>query len=163
MKYAIKSVAAASLLLGMPLTASAAEIDKNPWTQCGIGAMIFQTWQPGAAISNVIWDLGTTAVTSASSSPNTCSGKDVVAARFIGENYANIEEETVKGGGQHVQAMLSILECDAAAQPELTQAIRDEFSNVLREPSYQNGDTQAKAEAYYNVVNSKVAGVCKIG
>ncbi len=165
MNKMIKKVAISTLMLGMPLAAFAAPVDqmKNPWTHCGIGAMIFQETQWAAVTSNIIWDLGTTAVTSAAASPNLCSGKDVVAARFITENYANIEEETVKGDGKHLNAMLNILECDASVQPELTRAIRSELSNVIREPAYQAGDTRAKAETYYNVVNSKVAGVCKIG
>ncbi|MBI3771765.1 MAG: hypothetical protein HY272_03590 [Gammaproteobacteria bacterium] len=43
---------------------------KNPWLDCGIGAMIFTETKWAAVTSNVIWDLGTTAVTSGASTPN---------------------------------------------------------------------------------------------
>ncbi|MCC5879985.1 MAG: DUF3015 domain-containing protein, partial [Idiomarina sp.] len=42
--------------------------DINPWQHCGIGAMIFDDNTTAAAVSNVIWDSGTTAFTSATAS-----------------------------------------------------------------------------------------------
>ena len=57
----------------------------NPFTDCGIGAALFPDTHWAAVTSNVIWDVGTTALTSATASPETCSGAKVEAAMFINE------------------------------------------------------------------------------
>lgn len=53
-------MAAASFLLAtLPNIGSADEASNkkvlNPWTDCGIGAMIFSQYPVAAVISNVIW------------------------------------------------------------------------------------------------------------
>jgi hypothetical protein len=130
----------------------------NPWTDCGIGAMIFDNTTWAAAISNVIWDLGSTAVTSNMSSQNTCSGKNAKVAMLIGTTYANLEEETVKGNGQNIHAMLNIMNCDPAAHESIISSIRNEFGQSLRDASYSDKSSLVKAEEYYNLVQAKVSG-----
>ncbi|WP_235956226.1 hypothetical protein [Grimontia sedimenti] len=49
--------------------------------------MIFNDIPAAAGISNVIWDLGTTAVSSNISSQETCEGSRVKAAMFIQDNF----------------------------------------------------------------------------
>lgn len=150
-----------ALSLALPAASNAEESGQklNPWTDCGIGAMVFSDIKPAAAISNVIWDLGTTAVTSAGASENTCSGKrEVTAARFINNSYANLEEETIKGDGQHLHAMLDIVGCESAAHQQIIGAVRAEFSNTLKSDAYLESSTQDKAQSYYSIVYDKVAG-----
>ena len=130
----------------------------NPWTDCGIGGMIFTNTGWAAAISNIIWDLGTTAVTSNISSQNTCGSNNAKVAMFIGTTYANIEEETVKGGGQHVNTMLNILRCDPASHDNIIGAVRTQFSQSLLHDDYAQKTSLVKAEEYYNIVQAKVAG-----
>ena len=131
----------------------------NPWIECGIGAMLFPKHRVGAVISNVIWDLGSTATTSAMSSPGTCEGRSAQAAMFINETYASLEEETVKGSGDHINAMLSILNCDLNKQDEIVSNIRADFSNQLINAS---SSQTKKAEAYYNLVTSHTSSTCTI-
>ena len=119
--------------------------------------MIFDETPWAAAISNVIWDLGTTAVTSAQTSEETCEGKDVQAAIFIQETYANLEEETAQGSGQHVSAMLSILGCDSAAHSDIISSVRGDFANAISESGYAEKTVQNKAENYYMLIKSRVA------
>ncbi len=156
MKKITSMLAALSLTLVFSAPAKAADL--NPWTDCGIGAMIFSNTPVAAVISNVIWDLGTTAVTSAGLSKNTCEGKKAKVALFIGTTYANLEEETVQGGGQHVSTMLNILSCKSAAQGDIIQSVRSDFARSLQNAAYAEMSAQAKAEAYYNVVQAKVTG-----
>ncbi|MEK7810300.1 MAG: DUF3015 family protein [Pseudomonadota bacterium] len=156
MKKMISMLAALSLSLVFSAPVKAAEL--NPWTDCGIGAMIFTDTPVAAVISNVIWDLGTTAVTSAGLSKNTCGGKNAKVALFIGTTYANLEEETVQGDGRHVRAMLNILSCESAAQGDIIQSVRADFARSLQNVSYSEKSAQAKAETYYNVVLAKVSG-----
>lgn len=158
----LKILALASALL---ISAPAFSMEKNPWTKCGIGAMIFDETPWAAAVSNVIWDLGTTAVTSAGASEETCKGKDVQAALFIQESYASLEEETAKGSGQHVSAMLNIMGCDAAAHDQIIQSVRADFANAVSAEGYASKPVQTKAESYYTIVRSKVMAnsQCQIG
>lgn len=152
------------LLASMPTIAGAADDVKanskvlNPWTDCGIGAMIFANTTWAAAISNVIWDLGTTAVTSNMSSQNTCSGSNAKVAMLIGTTYANLEDETVKGNGQNMRAMLNIMNCDPAAHGNIISAVRTEFVQSLRDASYSEKSSLVKAEEYYNLVQAKTSG-----
>lgn len=160
----IKTLAAALLLMAfsVPTVATAAETitvkSLNPWTDCGIGAMIFTNTGWAAAISNVIWDLGTTAVISNVSSQNTCGSSNAKVAMFIGTTYANLEDETVKGNGQHLQAMLNIMSCDPASHQSIIHSVRSDFGQSISNADYNQKDTLAKAEEYYNLVQAKVTG-----
>ena len=72
------TVAASAL---MPVAAQAEGSKKlNPWQDCGIGAMIFPNNGAAAAISNIIWDLGTTAVSTNVSSQESCASEKAQTA-----------------------------------------------------------------------------------
>jgi DUF3015 family protein len=173
--YKNSKIAIAALILTLPFHAfadgkAAAKDEKpaleraskdeglNPFTECGIGAMIFDETKWAAVLSNVIWDFGITATTSAVSSKNTCEGKKVAAALFINETYVNIEEETANGGGAHVTAMLNILGCDSAAQQEILSSVRADFGNSVINASYAQKSVTEKAQDYYFLVEKKVSG-----
>jgi len=151
----ILAATTASLLLIAPGLSTANE--GNPWTDCGIGAMIFAETPAAAAISNVIWDLGTTAVTSAGTSNNTCEGKKVAAARFVTETYANIEEETVKGKGNHLNAMLNIMGCDAASHSAIIKSVRSDFTHSIQGTSYTDKTSVEKAQQYYGIIQNQIS------
>lgn len=164
MNKIVKLIAALALLAlsAVSTSASAAETvtmkQLNPWTDCGIGAMIFVNYPVAAVISNVIWDLGTTAVTSNYSSQNTCSGSNAKVAMLVGTSYANLEEETVKGDGKHLQAMLGMMNCDTAARGDIIRSVRADFNQALGDVAYAEKATMVKAEGYYNLVQAKVSG-----
>ena len=130
----------------------------NPWTECGIGAMIFSDTGWAAAISNVIWDLGTTASTTTSSSPDMCEGDTVKVAAFINETYNNIAEETASGSGDHITAALNVLGCDGQAHSDITASVRSDFSSMIQDSSYAEKTNSEKAEAYYFNLMDKVQG-----
>jgi Protein of unknown function (DUF3015) len=156
----MKKVLGVLAAMGMAVTLSspAQAADLNPWTDCGIGAMVFPTTPVGAVISNVIWDLGSTAVTSNLSSKQTCSGSKAKVALFIGTSYANLADETVQGGGENIASMLNILSCQPAAQAAITQAVRADFAQSLRATDHATLSAQAQAEAYYHLVQTQVTG-----
>jgi hypothetical protein len=130
----------------------------NPWIDCGIGALIFDEAGWAAAISNIIWDWGITGTTSAGLSPHTCNSKNAKTAHFIGVNYAVLAEETSRGDGRHLRAMLEILGCDARAHREIVSSIRSEFGPYLRQAGYLQRSPNAKAEGFYDLVQSAVSG-----
>ncbi|MDQ7075781.1 MAG: DUF3015 family protein [Gammaproteobacteria bacterium] len=146
----------AVLLLSLGLSNVSFAKDLNPWRDCGIGAMIFTDVPVGAIISNIIWDLGTTALTSSGMSKEMCEGQKVAAAKFITHTYANLEEQTVKGDGKHLHAMLDILGCDQSSHTGIIHSVRNRFSNTLNNTQYSTQATVAKAEGYYNLVNATI-------
>ncbi len=159
MKQASKFLAVLAVAVSFVLPVSAqAEEQLNPWVDCGIGAMIFPNTPVGAVISNVIWDLGSTAVTSAGLSRNTCEGKRAKMAMFIGTTYANLEEETVQGEGRHVRAMLNLASCQPAAYADIMRSVRADFTQSLQNAAYAQKATLVKAQDYYNLVQAKLIG-----
>jgi hypothetical protein len=138
------------------MSASADNENINAFADCGIGAGIFDN-DTAAIISNVIWDLGTTAVSSKISSPETCDGgeKKVTAAKFIFDSYANLEEETALGKGEHLTAMLSILSCDTASHTNVVANIRKDLGTLILDDSYSAKSKVEKSKAFFNSVVSQ--------
>ncbi|SEA69677.1 DUF3015 family protein [Alkalimonas amylolytica] len=136
-----KTFFAVALVTAAVSTAPTVQADSsiNPWKHCGIGAMIFDDNGAAAAISNIIWDLGTTAISSKISSEESCKGQRVAAAQFLQDTIAQVEEETVIGDGVHLTTVLNLMGCEAAAHPGL---IGDMRSNL-------DLNTEAKAESYF--------------
>lgn len=159
MKLALLAAASVLALSAVTISEVHAEQKVNPWMQCGIGAMIFKENETAAAISNIIWDLGTTAVSSNVSSQNTCEGIKVAAAEFINSTITNIEEETVVGEGEHLTAMLNLMGCEAAAHSAIIQDVRADLDVSIT-------DKASKAETYYlqldNTITSKFAAQCQV-
>lgn len=124
----------------------------NPFSDCGIGAALFSETKWAAVTSNVIWDIGTTGVTSATASPETCNGKRVETAQFIIDNYDNLVEETARGEGQHLTAMLEVRGCDMAAHTAIISAVRSEMAAVVSQPGYADHNLIDKASDLYNSV-----------
>lgn len=137
------------------------KVKLNPWQDCGLGAMVFPDNGVAAAISNVIWDLGTTAVTSASASEDSCNATRVQTARFVTESLPNLEEDIVKGEGQHLTAMLNLMGCEAAQQNVVRNTIREDFTSVISNESYLEMDIQQKAESLFTVAENATTGSCK--
>ena len=122
----------------------------NPWQQCGIGAGIFSENKTAAAISNVIWDSGTTAVTSATASPDTCSSKTIETARFIDETYDVLAQETAMGEGKHLSAAINLIGCQPAAQQQVTAMLRQDLQGLIDHVDYNNLERSQKAYSYYS-------------
>ena len=151
-----------------PAAQPAATTDKtpgsgpNPFTDCGIGAALFPSTHWAALSSNVIWDLGITAITSATASPQTCSGKKVAAAAFIRETYERLAEETARGEGEHLATVLNILECRGEQQVVAASATRDAMAPVVSQPEFGTLPRIEKAARFYQAVESAVAKSCAV-
>ncbi|HEX9474358.1 MAG TPA: DUF3015 family protein [Steroidobacteraceae bacterium] len=132
----------------------------NPYTDCGIGAALFSDTKWAAVTSNVIWDLGTTAVISATASPQTCQGKKVAAARFIDATYASLAEETAAGHGEHLTTVLNILECASNHRPQAVSRIRRDMGLEVADPQYVRQTHLEKASNFYKVIDAAVTASC---
>ncbi len=122
----------------------------NPYSDCGIGAALFSENKTLAVTSNVIWDLGTTAVTSATASPQTCSGKKVAVATFILESYDQLAEDTARGQGEHLTTLLQLMEVHPQQQALVVANIRSQMAKQLTSADYQSADKIAKSTILFN-------------
>jgi len=114
------------------------------YKECGIGAMIFNDTPVAAAVSNIIWDLGTTAVSSNISSAENCEGGKAKMASFIMKSYDNLEVEIASGEGKYMDTLLSMTEKDV-------ETLRSEFSEVVASSEYATLNQEQKAEKLYNI------------
>ena len=150
MKTLIALAGAAAMLGGV---AHAQSEDKNPWQECGIGAIIFPDNGTAAAISNIIWDLGTTAVTSASSSPGSCEGEGFNTAVFIKKNYDQVETELAQGAGDFAAALPEVMACSEEVRPAVLTSIRGDLALAMAGDEFGAMDANARAEQLFNIAD----------
>lgn len=134
-------------ILGTVTSQSAQANQVNPWQDCGIGAMVFPNNGAAAAVSNIIWDLGTTAISTKISSAEDCSGTNVKTAMFIKQTYPSLEQEIAQGEGEYISAMLSVRGCDIASHSQIVAAVRGDFAQ----------QSTRTAEGLYNLVEQNIA------
>jgi hypothetical protein len=134
----------------------------NPYSDCGIGAAMFTGTPWAAATSNVIWDLGSTAVTSATLSPENCKKSSFRAALFIRDTYEQLTEDIAQGEGDHLLAALEIFECKSNKFNDVKLKIREEFSNEISNSNYNNLPSLEKARNLYNIMQSSVNSACTV-
>lgn len=137
----------------------------NPWQDCGLGSMVFPDNDTASAISNVIWDLGTTAVSSAFTAPDQCQGSSMRIAAFVAMGYDNIATETVIGEGEYLRTLLDGLNCDPSVHNAVISDMRDSFAVQLQEANYASMDDHARAESYFldlrEVVDAGYTSTCE--
>lgn len=156
MVFSKKIIIASMLFAGIfSNSIASAESGPNPYSDCGIGAALFPNTAWAAVSSNVIWDVGTTAVISATASPDTCSDTSATAAKFIFDAYENVIADTAQGDGQYLTALMDIYTCDGN-QDELMSSLRTEVGAQVANPTYTEMNQLQKAEDYFNVIDSKV-------
>ncbi|MCG8442673.1 MAG: DUF3015 domain-containing protein [Caulobacterales bacterium] len=160
-------IASATITFASAPTMAQTRDTPNPWLDCGIGAMIFpdDNVEAAAGISNIIWDLGTTAVTSAQSSPDTCNGtSNVRSAMFIQRTYGSLELEIAKGEGEHLKALSELMGCDADHRDDFIRQVRVDMADTFAAPGFAAKNHNEKAEAFYwtaaDVATAKFAGQC---
>lgn len=130
---------------------------EEAYSKCGIGAAIFPNNETAATISNVIWDLGTTAYSSATSSPDSCAGAKVTAAQFIQETYPVVEEQFVKGDGQHITALMNILGCDQASHSTIVSQIQKDLTVSFQNASYATNTRTQKSSDLARSLDKAIA------
>lgn len=126
---------------------------ENAFAQCGIGAAIFPKNATAATFSNAIWDFGTTAFSSQTSSPSSCSGATKTAAAFINETYPVLEEQFVKGSGSHVAALMEIMQCDTNAQSTFVISVQNELIQSFADGAFLAGSQNDRAKMMGGMVD----------
>ncbi|MEO0616607.1 MAG: DUF3015 family protein [Pseudomonadota bacterium] len=128
----------------------------NPYRDCGIGAALFPETTWAAVSSNVIWDIGTTAVISATASPETCQGSAAAAAHFINQTYDMVVEATARGEGSHLVALLEIYGCNTQSQAGIVDAIRSDVGARIADDDYSALEHVEKAEQYFLILDGEI-------
>jgi hypothetical protein len=149
-------IAAAMGMAALPATAKGVPgSGPNPFSDCGIGAALFEN-NVLATISNILWDLGTTGVTSATASPETCNGKTVETAQFIIENYNQLAEETARGNGDYLTGLLDIAEVAEVERADVVAGLRAHMASVTAQPEHAKASLVEKSTALYQGLVSVV-------
>ena len=156
---AVVSLASAALTAA-PAFAQASGSGPNPFTDCGIGAALFTETKWAAVTSNVIWDLGITAIISATASPQTCSGKKVTAALFIRDTYDTLAEETAAGKGEHLAVAMSMFGCAGAAEQAAVLQVRGAMAAAVAAPGYVDQKPIDKAADFYAIMDKAAGASC---
>lgn len=133
----------ATLVMGLTMTTSVQADTRsveNILKECGLGGILFKNTSPALAmVSNITWDLGTTATLSDLSGG--CPGdKQAKVALFISNSYSKLETEIAMGKGEYVDTL-------ATLSGKSVQDIRAEFSNVLT----TNDSQSTKADKLFNI------------
>ncbi|MCK5902286.1 MAG: DUF3015 family protein [Cocleimonas sp.] len=132
------------------------------YTQCGLGAMIFKKTPVVAAISNITWDLGTTAILSNASSEDQCQGSQVASAAFIHKSYASLEHDIAKGEGKHLNALMDIASCSNTSRAGVVTKVRADFATTAAKKGFATSSPYNKSKALYDIMQTKkVKSACR--
>ena len=130
------------------------------YTDCGIGAMIAPSNDAVATITNVTWDLGTTAISSNISSPDSCAGGKQRLAAFIHDSYNELERNLASGSGSHLDALIVLAQYDVRTEKDRqvrVKTLRDGFTKIVADPGYTQKNRYEKAKALYELVTEQVS------
>lgn len=133
------------------------------YTDCGIGGLIGSAIGPeedtmanvAAVVTNITFDLGTTAISSNITSPDTCArGKEKTAA-FIYESYESLETDLASGHGAYLDALVVLAGHEGQTQERFVATVRSGFAKLVATPDYPEQNRFTKAEALYNLINEQ--------
>ena len=152
------------VVLALPPSGMAREFGEI-YTDCGIGGLIGAaigsdentTANVAAVVTNITFDLGTTAISSNTTSPGTCArGKEKTAA-FIYESYDSLEVDLASGHGVYLDGLAALAGYEGETRDRFVTALRSGFAGLVAAPDYPEQDRYAKSEALYNLVNAQSA------
>jgi hypothetical protein len=120
------------------------------YTECGLGSLIAPRNPIVAAVTNVTWDLGTTAISSNISSPDTCKGTKAKLAAYIHNSYDAVAADLSTGGGTHLNALLAL----SGKNESFVPALRAGLAALAADPGYAKQTKFEKADALYSLLLS---------
>ena len=128
------------------------------YERCGIGGLLFGNSNPTLAIiSNVSFDLGTTAAISDGSDGCNVDSNETTAAIFIHESFDVLEADLAKGEGEYLTSLASIMQCEDRAISNATASVRDAFGKVVTSEDYSTMSAFEKSDALYQIVLPQLA------
>ena len=139
------------------------------YTDCGLGGLIGSAIgseedsiaNVAAVVTNITFDLGTTAISSNTTSPDTCArGKEKTAA-FIYESYESLETDLASGHGVYLDALVALSGYEGQVRERFVAALRSGFATLVAMPEYPEQNRFTKSEALYNLVNERSGDIAK--
>jgi hypothetical protein len=149
--FKLSLAALTALVLSIPQESQAREF-ADIYTECGLGAMIAPRNEAVAAVTNVTWDLGTTAISSNISSKDTCEGGKAKVATFINDSYENIEKDLASGNGKYLDTLVSLSKDSSKSKEAFIANLRNDFSSLVASNDYTNLTTYQKSQKLYNII-----------
>jgi hypothetical protein len=144
---------AASLILAQAATAREfADI----YTDCGLGALIAPRTPVVAAVTNVTFDLGTTAILSNISSPETCSGGQARMATFIHDAYESLEADLAAGEGGYLDSLTALAGVEGEKKVSFVKGLRESFAESVAAADYTGQTRFIKAKNLYNSIHREL-------
>lgn len=128
----------------------------NPYRDCGIGAALFPNTTWAAVTSNAIWDVGTTAITSATASPETCSGASAKVAQFVANTYVAVVDETARGQGEHLTAVLGLYGCTVTEHPVIVADVRSVIGERIASAEFASLSDHERSEQFFLALDGRV-------
>jgi hypothetical protein len=156
-----KAVMATVVLVSTIGTASAQRDFAEIYKECGLGALLFPDDPIIAVVTNVTWDLGTTAVLSELSTPENCKGNSAMMASLVIDAHPQLEQDLAIGEGDYLASMVDLMGCEGT-EVQAASALRAQFSQAASTGTYFEMDDYSKAEALYNAALTTSANVCSI-
>lgn len=149
----VLSIASIAFALALaPISSVQAREFADIYTECGLGALIAPTNTAVAAVTNVTWDLGTTAVSSNVSSAESCQGGKKKVVSLIHNAYPQLTADISKGQGSNLDALTVAAQCEQSAGTKFKTQVRYEFSRLVADE--QNKSQLDKNEDLYGIVKS---------
>lgn len=130
------------------------------YTQCGIGAMIAPETPAVAAVTNVTWDLGTTAISSNISSPSTCRGQKTQMASMIYTTYPSLESDVASGAGENLDSLATLAGCANGQRSSFVHTLRSRFSQKASVAGYVQQSRRSKAAALFSATQNARRAAC---
>lgn len=159
MKKAVFTLTLASAVAAAmaPQVASARDFG-DIYKECGLGAMLFPKEKDStlAVITNVTWDLGTTAISSNISSPDTCQGGQAQKAAFIMETYPQLEKDLATGSGPHLKSLMAMSGCQQSVRADLGAALRNDFAKAVSVPGYSAQGRYEQAGGLFQLLETRI-------
>jgi hypothetical protein len=123
------------------------------YRECGLGAMIASDDPTMALVSNITTDLGTTAILSNATTPDTCKGSSAKTALFIHESYDALASDLSRGHGKYIDSLAALSGWSKDSQGVITEKIRADFSKVVAANGYSSKNRFDHSEALFNIVS----------
>ena len=134
------------------------------YIECGLGASIAPRHPVVAVVTNVTWDLGTTAISSDITSPSSCVGGQEKTAAFISDSYDSLEKDLASGSGEYLDTLMVVAGCEPQVHKELSSALRSDFTGIVAAPGYTDQSrfeqTQSLYDALYRQIDGKFSESC---
>jgi len=154
-----------SLSVNAPASAQSRDF-KTALEECFWGLILTNEDQRGLSLGlNVVSGaLGSYAYTSATLSEDTfCAEKTTSTASFIKDAYPALIEDTARGAGEHLVAVLGLAGCNPAEQAVAIPLIRADMALVVSAAGYSTSSNNEKAYSMFKAVNLRSEQVCSVG